>query len=140
MGNTTCNLHKLNMNFDIRYVEYKRITSKYPNKIPVILHKYINNNDITNKDLDNNNNTNIYIRLMVDNKINIQNIINIVKLKFYNVIYNDNIYNDSIYIYTIHNNNFIFLSPNDNIKILYDKYKDEDGFIYLFFSKENVFG
>lgn len=170
MGNKIFNLYKLDKTFDNRYVEYKRISSKYKNKIPIILHKYLNNseindyithvsNDYQSRKLPNDNSYkmddkidnsvsisnkyikkyNIYMKLMVDPNLNISNINDIIYYKFYK---NNDIHSqyNSIFIYTVYENDYILLNPSNNIKYIYNKYKDEDGFLYLYFCKENVFG
>jgi GABA(A) receptor-associated protein len=46
--------------------------------------------------------------------------------------------NSSESIFLFHKTHLI--DPGQDVKIVYEKYKDEDGFLYLFVEKENVFG
>ena len=44
---------------------------------------------------------------------------------------------DGIFIFVKNNT---ICRPTDTLRNLYDKYKDEDGFLYMIISRENVFG
>ena len=44
--------------------------------------------------------------------------------------------NEGLFVFI---NNIIPL-PSDNLKSLYDKYKNKDGYLYLILMKENIFG
>ena len=43
----------------------------------------------------------------------------------------------AIYLFT---ENGSIVNSQELVSILYDKYKDEDGFLYLFYTGENTFG
>ena len=50
-----------------------------------------------------------------------------------------NIQNESIAMYLFTEKGNLF-ATNSNISYVYDKFKDEDGYLYLFYTSENTFG
>jgi GABA(A) receptor-associated protein len=114
-------IFKTNHSFELRYQESSRVLYKYPGRIPIICEKNAKNTDIVNLD------KNKYL-VPID-------------------------LNCGQFIYTIRQRlklpaeKGIFLSINgitpsvtDTIGNLYEKYKDQDNFLYVTYASENVFG
>ncbi len=106
--------------FENRFNESSKILKKYSDKIPVILEKFKSKNlfDIKKK------------KYLLPNDLLISQFLFIIRKKI-------NLSSEqSIYIF----NNNILLSSNNRIGDIYDKYKDDDNFLYLFYDTENTFG
>ena len=115
---------------------YKEITSleerkkrsellliKYSDKIPVILEK--SSTDKYLPKIDKN-------KLLISQQMNIANIIQLLK--------NNLKINESTSIYIMVADKNIMLSGSQSIETIYKDYKNDDGFLYLEYCTENVFG
>ena len=99
------------------------LLSKYKDKIPVILEK-------SNRDK--------YLPIIGKNKLLVANditVANVLQLLKKNLKINETI---SIYIMVSEKN--IMLSGSQSMSYIYDSYKNTDGFLYLEYCSENVFG
>lgn len=97
---------------------------KYPDRIPVIIEKSKNEKFFSS------NNKN---KFLVPRDTTISEFMCILRKK---IIVDKN---SSIYIFT-NNKNKILLSGSNSIGTIYNQHKDEDGFLYLEYCYENVFG
>jgi len=103
-----------------RINESTNILNKYNDKIPIILQKFKskNINDIEKK------------KYLLPNDLSVSQFLFIIRKKI------DLSPEQSIYLFC----NNILLSSNSKIGIIYDIYKDDDKFLYLFYDSENTFG
>jgi GABA(A) receptor-associated protein len=117
-------------------INYREITSfeerkkrsdslllKYANKLPVILEKSSIEKYLPSIDKN---------KLLVSNELTVANIIQILKT---NLKVNEN---NSLYIMVSKQN--IMLSGSQSMSYIYNTYKSDDGFLYLEYCSENVFG
>ena len=107
--------------FNERKKESERVLLKYPDRIPVICEKNKNCNNI--EDIDKK-------KYLIQYDITIGQFIFILrkrlKLNEYNALF-----------LTV---NGVMPSSSEYISLLYEKYKDNDNFIYFNYSSENTFG
>ena len=103
-----------------RYTEAQRIRGKYPDRIPVICEKIWNTKL---KELDRS-------KFLIPADFTIGQFMYVIRKRL-----------------RLASEKAIFLFVSGNIpssgsimSILYDNYKDEDGFLYISYSEENVFG
>jgi microtubule-associated protein 1 light chain len=118
---------------DIKYIEstsfeyrIKRSNSlllKYPDKTPVILEKSIKDKYLPKMDKT---------KLLVANEMTVSNVLQLLKknLKI----------NEHTSIYIIVSNKNIMVSGSQTISSIYKDHKNDDGFLYLEYCTENVFG
>ena len=100
--------------------EFERIKNKYPNRIPIIVKK---KKDSELPDIDKS-------KFLVQKDMIINQFIYIIRKKI-------NLKpNEAIFV-TI--NNQICMS-NQSISEIYEKHKNDDGFLYIIYSSENTFG
>lgn len=117
-------------------INYREITSfeerkkrsdllllKYANKLPVILEKSSSEKYLPSIDKN---------KLLVSNELTVANIIQILKT---NLKVNEH---NSLYIMVSKQN--IMLSGSQSMSYIYNNYKSDDGFLYLEYCSENVFG
>ena len=99
------------------------LLSKYKDKIPVILEK--SNRDKYLPKIGKN-------KLLVANDITVANVLQLLKknLKI----------NETISIYIMVSEKNIMLSGSQSMSYIYETYKNNDGFLYLEYCTENVFG
>jgi hypothetical protein len=109
--------------FEDRKKRSNSLLLKYPDKYPVILEK--SNKDKYLPKMEKN-------KLLVSNEMTTATIIQLLKK---NIKVNEN---TSIYISILNKN--IILSGSQSISYTYDNYKSDDGFLYLEYCTENVFG
>jgi GABA(A) receptor-associated protein len=109
--------------FEDRIKRSSSLLQKYPDKIPVILEKSTND-----KYLPKMNKT----KLLVADTMTISAVLKLIKT-------NLNI-NESTSIYIIVPDKNIMLSGAQSITSIYQEYKNKDGFLYLEYCTENVFG
>ena len=105
--------------FDLRKQESNRIMNKYPNRVPIICEKlYSSDPDI------------IKTKYLIPTDVNIGHFIFSLRQK--NIIRKE----EAIFIII---NGFI---PTSSLYLhqLYNLFKDDDGFLYMNYSIENVFG
>ena len=112
--------------FEERKKKSALLLLKYSDKYPVILEK--SNKDKYLPNIDKN-------KLLVSQEMTVATIIVLLKKNL-----NINEYS-SLYIMTTDTNNtVIMLSGSQSISYIYDNYKKNDGFLYLEYCTENVFG
>lgn len=96
---------------------------RYPDKIPIILYKSSTDKNLPNIDKN---------KLLISQDITIANIIQILR--------NNLKLNEFSSIYIVVPNYNVVLSGTQSITSIYNNYKNEDGFLYLEYCSENVFG
>jgi len=100
--------------------EFERIKNKYPNRIPIIVEK---KKDSELPDIDKS-------KFLVQKDMIINQFIYIIRKKI-------NLKpNEAIFV-TINNQMCI---SNQSLSEIYDKHKNDDGFLYITYSSENTFG
>jgi GABA(A) receptor-associated protein len=105
-----------------RYNETKVLLEKYPNKIPCIIEV---NDTLLSLPV-------FHTKWLIPEDITVIGLIMKIRNKYTNIIKAS----DGLFL-------FIGTSvcrPDEMIKNIYNKYKDEDNFLYMTLSKENVFG
>jgi GABA(A) receptor-associated protein len=105
---------------DKRIKEFNSMHSRYPSRVPIIVFP----SDETQPKIEKN-------KFLVPNDLTFSQFI--YTMKKYLKTKSD----QTIFIFT-HNNNLV--PSNWMVSELHDKYKKEDGFVYLFYSLENTFG
>jgi len=110
---------------DKRKMLSKELFEKFPNRIPVIIEKSKTDKIISS--------TITKSKFLVSYDTTISEFMCILRKK----IKIDE--NSSIYIFT-NNKNKVLLSGSLSIRSIYNEHKDEDGFLYLEYCYENVFG
>ena len=124
---------KQEITFERRQELSKMITEKYHGKFPIIAEPYKSTDPIlTRKKFLASPYTSMH-KMIIEIRKNMQQLDSNTNLCFYVIGKDDNI-NTGI------SNNMILLSLSTNIGGLYDQYKDEDGFLYIIYTIENVFG
>lgn len=108
--------------FDKRHEQSLCIRSKYPDKLPIIIEKLKNIkshvNDIPKS------------KFLIPEDLVVSQLMCIIRR------YLQLSSGESIYLFS----NDIFISPAESIYTIYNKYKDTDGFLYIFYTTENTFG
>jgi GABA(A) receptor-associated protein len=113
---------KQQYSFEKRCLESERILNKYPGRFPIICEK-TKNSSVILPDLNKH-------KYLVPADLTIGHFICIIRKKLHLEP------QDALMIF-IDNN---VVSSSSFIGELYDQYKDEDGFLYTEYSKENTFG
>jgi len=108
--------------FDKRHLEASRIREKYPNRIPIILEK--NEHCMTIPDIDKK-------KFLVPQDLTMGQFQYVVRKRL------KTLKSDQGLFFFINNT---MPSVNQQLSILYNDHKDEDGFLYVLFSGENTFG
>ncbi len=116
--------YKNSTNESARILKSKILLKKYPNSVPVILEK--NEND---KILPNINKT----KYIMPKDMTVSNIIQILKSNM-----NETMTEHSA-IYLLCEDN-VMLSGSQSVEYIYNNYKNKDGFLYIKYCGENVFG
>jgi len=120
------NKYKDTLSFEDRKKRSVSLLSKYQDKIPVILEKSKKDKYLPNIEKS---------KLLVSHDMTVTTIIQLLKK---NIKINEH---TAIYIMTTDkDNNEIMLSGTQSITYIYDNYKNNDGFLYLEYCTENVFG
>ncbi len=114
---------KQQMTFEERKSHSLLLANKFPDKIPIIIQR--SKKDRLLKDLDK-------VKYLVPYNITILDCINILRRRLLLT------HNTAIFLFASSHN--VLLSPSQSIYELYNKYKDNDGFIYIEYSAENTFG
>jgi hypothetical protein len=109
--------------FEERKKRSSSLLLKYKEKLPIILEKSSTEKYLPSIDKS---------KLLVSNELTISNIIQILKT---NLKVNEQ---NSLYIMVSKQN--IMLSGSQSMSYIYDNYKSDDGFLYLEYCSENVFG
>jgi len=101
--------------------QYQNIMQKYPNKIPIIVNKYDNKDDLPeiNK-----------TKFLVEKNMKFTNFVYIIRKRI-----------------KLNSEKAIFITINDRLcpsnstlEEIYNDMKDDDGFLYMKYSSENTFG
>ena len=108
-------------NLQKRIEESKKIIDKYPDRIPIIVEKYKNGKNVPNIDKK---------KYLVPKDLTLG--------QFQYVIRKRLKLEPSIAIFLFIKGTL--LPTADLLSNVYDKYKDEDGFLYITYSGENTFG
>jgi len=115
------NSFKSKYDFDTRKTESDKIKLKYPNKYPVIIHKSKKCN------LDNINKT----KFLIPGDLTMGQVIYIIRKRIK--------LDDTETIFLFVNEN-VLPPTSSTISSIYDTNKDSDGFLYISYCNENVFG
>ena len=107
--------------FQYRLKESQRIKSKYRDRIPIICEKATAQHSLPNIDKH---------KYLVPHELTAGQFIAIIRQRMNLTA------NEAIFLFV--NNKII--STNSNMKQVYEQFKDPDGFLYVQYSKENVFG
>ncbi|KAI7900249.1 autophagy protein Atg8 ubiquitin like protein [Cokeromyces recurvatus] len=111
---------KQKYSFDTRKKESERIRQKYPDQVPVICEKIIKN-DISTVDKK---------KYLVPVDLTIGQFIYVIRKRIKLSP------EKAIFIFI----NGILPPVSETMKVVFNKYKDEDGFLYIKYSGENTFG
>lgn len=108
--------------FEERKSESSRVRAKYKNRIPIIVEKAAISNDIEQIDKK---------KYLVPTDLTVGQFIYVIRKRLRTM--------------TSEKALFVFVGDimpptSENISVLYDKHKDEDGFLYVRYSGENTFG
>ena len=117
------NIFKQEHSFKNRKEESSSIISKNIGKYPVIVQKHPYEDSIVEIDRK---------KYLVPCDMEISNFLNIIRTKLSKL-------NESKAVFIFTENGNIF-NPQTLVSIIYDNYKDDDGFLYLFYKGENTFG
>jgi GABA(A) receptor-associated protein len=98
------------------------ITSKFPDKLPIIVEK-MKNVKSTVSDIPKN-------KFLIPNDLVVSQMMCIIRK------YLELAPAESVYLFT----NDVLLNSTDTLNDVYQKYKDADGFLYIFYTLENTFG
>ena len=115
------NSFKMQYSFENRFNESKKVLFKYPNRIPIICEKASSKSDLPNIDK---------IKYLVP--------IDLTLGQFVFIIRNRMKLRPEEAIFLLISNNIF--STSTMVGTLYDIYKDQDGFLYIQYCKENTFG
>jgi GABA(A) receptor-associated protein len=107
--------------FQYRFNESKRIMEKYRDRVPVICEKGVKQPTLPNIDKQ---------KYLIPNDITAGQFIAIIRKRMNLTA------NEAIFLF-IDNK---IISSNSNMKQVYEQSKEPDGFLYVQYSKENVFG
>jgi hypothetical protein len=109
--------------FEDRIKRSNSLLLKYPDKTPVILEKSVKDKYLPKMDKT---------KLLVAHEMTVSNVIQLLKtnLKI----------NEHTSIYIMVSNKNIMVSGSQTISSIYKDYKNADGFLYLEYCTENVFG
>ena len=122
------NKYKENNDLYSRQQQAQRVLNKYyPNKIPVIVQRH--HSELVFSELDKQ-------KFLVPKDMNHNSFAYVIR-RHLNI---DNQYNSSGIAFFMTTANGQIISSNDIIFNLYEDHKDDDGFLYLFYSGENTFG
>ena len=113
------------ISFEDRKKRSNSLLLKYKDKFPVILEKSSRDKYLPNIDKS---------KLLVSQEMTVATVLQLLKK---NLQINEN---TAIYIMIADKDKQVMLSGSQSISYLYDNYKNEDGFLYLEYCTENVFG
>jgi GABA(A) receptor-associated protein len=109
--------------FEERKAHSSDVIVKYPDRLPIVMQRSINDKILGDMDK---------IKYLVPTSLTITEFMIILRKRL-NVTPHT-----AIYLYNPDNK--IILSSSNTIEYLYNKYKNEDGFLYIEYCGENVFG
>jgi GABA(A) receptor-associated protein len=112
---------KYQVSFQDRLVESKRIIAKYPDRKPIICEKASNQIDLPTIDKR---------KYLVPNDLTIGQFLYVIRKRM-------RLTSDQALCLFVNNK---LVSSSEHIGQVYHQEKDDDGFLYVKYSKENVFG
>jgi GABA(A) receptor-associated protein len=107
---------------DKRKEQSQSIRSKYPDKLPIIIEK-LKNISSPIEDISK-------TKFLIPDDLVVSQLMCIIR-KYLQLTSSD-----SIYLFS----NDTLLSPSETLYTTYGKYKDDDGFLYIYYTSENTFG
>ncbi len=111
----------LEHSFENRFIESQRVLDKYPDRVPIICEKSYTQKNLPNIDKN---------KYLIPVNLTIGQFIFIIRQR---MKLNSN---DALFLFVANT-----VEPTSSkIGDLYQKHKDADGFLYIQYSKENVFG
>lgn len=115
---------KEDFDFQKRKKEFEKINSKYPDRIPIIVHKS-HEADSKVPDLDK-------FKFLLYSDMTVGNLVSIIRKRISLEP------SHAIFIY-VHDTNFVPPTASP-INTIYDEFKEDDGFLYINYTGENAFG
>lgn len=113
--------YKNTKKFNERSIESKKILIKYPNRLPIVVEKYRKDTKVS--DIDK-------CKFLVPLDITIGQLIHVIRQRI-------NLEpTKALFIFI----NGILPPCSEPITNIYHKYKDNDGFLYVFYTGENTYG
>lgn len=112
---------KKKFDFKTRSAESRRIIEKYPERIPIIVEKNENSNNVPEIDKQ---------KFLVPNDLNVGQFLYIIRKRLQ--------LKPEQAIFAFVNNSLP--STSSSVAEIYNTQKDEDGFLYFIYSGENTFG
>ncbi len=109
--------------FEDRKNRSNSLLLKYQDKFPVILEKSNTEKKLPNIDKN---------KLLISQDLTVSGVIQILR--------NNLKMNEYLSLYIVVPNHNVVLSGSQSILYIYNNYKNEDGFLYLEYCSENVFG
>ena len=107
--------------FDERVVEFSRIRQKFPDRAPVIIERVSKANCV---ELDKR-------KFLVPETLRVHQLLYIIRKRL------NLSHEQALYIYV---SNKVLPMLSDNVGFVYQQYKDEDGFLYIYYDTERTFG
>lgn len=111
---------KTKFNFDHRKNESERIMNKYPDRIPCILERSGKNVPKVNK-----------TKYLIPKSLTVGQFVFVIRKRLK--------LDSSMGIFLFFNNNLL-INTSESILNCYNNHKDDDGFLYIYYSGENTFG
>jgi len=111
-----------------RLDEATRIISKYPNRAPIIVEKSKLSKDVPDIDRK---------KYLVPKDLTVTEFIYIIRKRLYNINSTDFTSDKALYFFV---NGGCMPITNQTINMLYEKYKDNDNFLYVTYAGESTFG
>jgi GABA(A) receptor-associated protein len=115
---------KKEYDWEYRSNESKRVIRKYPDKVPIICEKFACTKNLPNIDKK---------KYLVPRDMTAGQFIGVIRKRIKQLLPTD-----AIFLFV--DNNKTIVSGSTIIGGIYDETKDDDGFLYLCYSKENAFG
>lgn len=123
MSEISNNSFKNKYSFEERKAHSSDVINRYPDRLPIVMQRSVNDKILGDMDK---------IKYLVPNGITITEFMVILRKRL-NVT-------SGTAIYLYNPDNKVILSGTNSIEYLYYKYKNEDGFLYIDYCGENVFG
>ena len=115
-------IYKQKKTLEERLSESSRILSKYSNRVPIIVERANNCNNIPNIDRS---------KFLVPGDLSMGQFLYVIRKRIKLDSYK------SIYLFV---NNVVLLPSSSIMSNIYEKYHDEDKFLYISYAGENTFG